>query len=93
VNITEVSKASGIPKEFLGETASRMGYALAGDYIFAKDKLKDIEKSILKMGKTSLDAVSQRIGFDPTTTVELLHKLGIRLVFKSFDPSEIIISP
>lgn len=93
VNIAEFSKANGIPKEFLGETANRMGHAVVGDYVFAEDKLKDLEKNILKMGKTSLDAISQKIGFDPTTTIELLHKLGIRLVFKSFHPSEIITSP
>lgn len=92
-NIAELSKASGIPKEFLGETANRIGYASVGDYIFAKDKLEDLEKSILKMGRTSLNAVSQRIGFDPTTTIQLLHRLGIRLIFKSFHPSEIMISP
>jgi len=93
VDITEFSKANDIPKEFLGETANKMGYAVVGDYIFAEDKLEDLKKSILKMGKTSLKAVSQKIGFDSTTTIQLLHKLGIRLVFKSFDSSEIIISP
>jgi len=93
VNIAEFSKANGIPKEFLGETANRMRYVVVGDYVFAEDKLKDLEQNILKMGKKSLDVVSQKIGFDPTTAIELLHKLGIRLVFKSFHPSEIIISP
>jgi len=92
-NIAEFSKANGIPKEFLGETAKRMGYAVVGDYVFAEDKLKDLEKNILKMGKTSLEAVTQKIGFDQTTTIELFDKLGKKLVFKSLHPSEIITSP
>jgi hypothetical protein len=93
VNIPEFSKASGISKEFLIRTANRMGRTVVGDYAFAENELKDIEKSILKMRKTSLDVVMQKIGFDQTTTMKLLDKFGISLVFKSLHPSDIIISP
>jgi len=93
VNVPELSKASGISKEFLVTTANRMGRTVIGDYAFAENKLDDIKKSILKMGKTSLDAVMQKIEFDQTTTMELLDKFRIGLVFKSLRASDIMISP
>ena len=92
VNIPEVSEASGISKEILTRTALRTGLTIAGDYAFTENKLKDIEKIVLKMGKTSLGTVMQTIGFNQTTTMELLEKLGFSQVFKSLHPSDIIVS-
>lgn len=93
VNIFEVSRASGISEESLIASASRMGLTVVGEYAFAENRLKDIQQSILKMGKTSLDVVMRKIGFGQTTTIALLERFGLSYAYRSFDPSRIIVLP
>jgi transposase-like protein len=92
-NLAELSKASGIPREVLNKIALKMGRVVVCDYVFTEDALKDIENTVLKMKEASLSAVMHKIGYDQPTTTELLERLGFSFLFKTLDPSDIIISP
>jgi hypothetical protein len=92
-NLAELSKTSGISREALNESAHKMGHIVVGDFAFTEGQLNDIKNCVWKMKEASLDAVMREIGYDQTTTMELLEKLGFSFLFKSLDPSGIIISP
>jgi hypothetical protein len=91
-NLDLFSKVSGVPREVLNKTAQEMGRTVVGDFAFTETELKDIQNSILNMREKSLRALMQEIRCDQSTTVELLHKFGFNVQFKSFDPSGMIIS-
>lgn len=92
VNLAELSKASGISRESLNKTVQKMGREVVGNYAFTENKLKDIQKSISKMKKTSLRAVMNDTGFDEATIGQLSKKIGFTLLYKSLDPSDVVIS-
>jgi hypothetical protein len=85
-NLAELSKASGVSKEDLAETALKTGRIVIGDYAFSENRLNGIKEDILEMGETSVGAVMRKIGYDEPTTIDILKKCGIRFLFNSFDP-------
>lgn len=96
MNIAEFSKASGISREVLNKTAQKIGHIVVGDYAITENKLDTIKNCVKncvsKMEKISLSAIMREIGFDHTTTMDLLIKFECTFQFNSLDPSEIIIS-
>jgi transposase-like protein len=92
VNLAELSNSSGIPRELLNREMQKMGHEVVGDYTFTESALKDIQKRIFRIKKTSLRKVMDETGFDEGTVVQLLRKFGFTILYKSLDPSDIEIS-
>lgn len=91
-NLALFSKVSGVPREILYKAAQAMGRITIGDYAFTGTKLGDIQDRISKMTEKSFKLIMQEIGCDQAATVELLHKFGFKVMYKSFDASGMVIS-
>lgn len=90
-NLAELSEASGTPREVLNKVALKSGRIVAGDHALTKEELKVIENRMLRTRKTSLAKVMERLGYDQLATVELLKRLGFKVLYNSLDPSKILV--
>lgn len=92
VNLLELSKASGVPRKLLDKIAHEYGCVVINDYAFTEKELNEIKNEVSKIKETTLAKLVERLGYDESTMISILIKLGFRITWKTIYPSDVLVS-